>query len=144
MLADAPLAFIERLDEAAARPHEFFRSALAKHVTGDEMAQYVAETDGRLVAQAGGHALGQPDGVCLLYAVYVSPPWRGTGLLKDLVDAVAAWSRSVGRPVLELEVVTSNYRAIRAYQRLGFVDTGRRARHPTVPVLSELTMTRPA
>jgi ribosomal protein S18 acetylase RimI-like enzyme len=46
--------------------------------------------------------------------------------------------------VLELEVVTSNLRAIRAYQRLGFVDTGRRARHPTVPVLTELTMTRPA
>jgi GNAT superfamily N-acetyltransferase len=143
MLADAPLAFIERLDEAAARPHEQFRARLADRAGGDEAAQFVAEVDGRLVAQAGGYGVGK-SGTSLLYAVYVSPPWRRTGLLEQLVEAVAGWSRAAGRPVLELEVVTSNLRAIRAYQRLGFVDTGRRAGHPTVPVLTELTMTRPA
>ena len=41
-------------------------------------------------------------------------------------------------------MVTGNRRAITAYQRLGFVDTGRRAPHPTIPVLTELVMTRPA
>jgi ribosomal protein S18 acetylase RimI-like enzyme len=144
MLADAPLAFIERLDEAAARPHEQFRARLAERATSNEAAQFVAEADGRLVAQAGGYALGPGRDTSLLYAVYISPPWRGTGLLGRLVEAVAGWSRAAGRPVLELEVVTSNQRAIRAYQRLGFVDTGRRAKHPTVPVLTELIMARSA
>lgn len=144
MLADAPLAFIERLDEAAARPHEQFRTRLAERARGGDAAQFVAEVDGVFVAQAGGYALGQAAGTTLLYAVYVSPQWRGTGLLERLVEAVAAWSRAVGRSVLELEVLTSNSRAIRAYQRLGFTDTGRRARHPTVPVLTELIMARPA
>jgi ribosomal protein S18 acetylase RimI-like enzyme len=143
MLADAPLAFIERLDEAAARPHEQFRARLAERAGGQDTAHFVAEVDGRLVAQAGGYAVGKA-GTSLLYAVYVSPPWRRTGLLERLVEAVAAWSRAAGRPALELEVVTSNLRAIRAYQRLGFVDTGRRARHPTVPVLTELIMARSA
>jgi predicted GNAT family acetyltransferase len=143
MLADAPLAFIERLDEAAARPHEHFKARLAERAVRTDTALFVAEAGDRLVAQAGGHAVDKP-GTGLLYAVYISPPWRRTGLLERLVDAVGAWSRAAGRPVLELEVVTSNLRAIRAYQRLGFVDTGRRTRHPTVPALTELVMVRPA
>ncbi len=144
MLADAPLAFIERLDEAAARPHEQFRARLAERAKGNDASQFVADVDGRLVAQAGGYAVGHSGAVSLLYAVYVSPSWRRTGLLERLVDAVAAWSRAAGRPVLELEVLTSNLRAIRAYRRLGFADTGRRAQHPTVPVLQELIMSRSA
>jgi ribosomal protein S18 acetylase RimI-like enzyme len=143
MLADAPLAFIERLDEAAARPHEYFRARLAERAARDDTVLFVAEVDGRLVAQAGGQAVHRAT-TGLLYAVYVSPQWRRTGLLERLVDAVAGWSRAARRPVLELEVVTSNQRAIRAYQRLGFVDTGRRTRHPTVPALTELVMSRRA
>lgn len=73
MLADAPLAFIERLDEAVTRPLDHFRTYLTQRATGDGVAQFVAEADGRLVAQAGGYAVGQA-GVCLLYTVYVSPP----------------------------------------------------------------------
>jgi len=57
---------------------------------------------------------------------------------------VAAWSRAVGRPELMLEVVTGNDRAVRAYERLGFVDTGERVPHPTIPVLTEQRMRRPA
>src|SRR5262245_27480571 len=144
MLADAPLAFIERLDEAAARPHEHFRARLAERAMGNDAAQFVAEADGALVAQAGGYAVGQAPGISLLYAVYISPPWRGSGLLERLVDEVAAWSRDAGRPRSEREMVTPNHRATRAYQRLGFVDTCRRARHPTVPALTELVMARPA
>ena len=43
MLADAPLAFIERLDEAVAQPHERFRARLAQRAVGNDNAQFVAE-----------------------------------------------------------------------------------------------------
>jgi predicted GNAT family acetyltransferase len=144
MLADAPLAFIETIDEAAARPHEQFRARLADKVQGTGSAQFIAEVDGRVIAQAGGYAPPGIRGVTLIFAVYVSPDWRGTGLLGQLVDTLAQWSRAAGRPLLELEVVASNHRAIRAYQRLGFADTGLRTRHPRIPVLIELKMARPA
>jgi GNAT superfamily N-acetyltransferase len=144
MLADAPLAFIERLDEAAARPHAQFRQRLAERVRDPNAVQLVAEVDGRIVAQAG--ALAQPGtpAVSLIFAVFVSQPWRRTGLLPRLLDAIGDWSRQLGRPVLELEVVTSNLRAIKAYGRAGFVDTGIRSRHPTIPVLTEMVMSRAA
>jgi GNAT superfamily N-acetyltransferase len=144
MLADAPLAFIERLDEAAARPHAQFRARLAERVGDPAAVQLVADADGQIVAQAG--ALAQPGNpvTSLIFAVFISPPWRGTGLLARLLDAVGDWSRGIGRPTLELEVVTSNQRAIKAYGRAGFVDTGVRSRHPTIPVLTEMVMSRAA
>ena len=69
----------------------------------------------------------------MIYAVYVTPTWRGSGLLGELIDGVAAWSRACGRPELLLEVVVGNDRAYRAYQRLGFKDTGVRVPHPPSP-----------
>jgi RimJ/RimL family protein N-acetyltransferase len=144
MLADAPLAFIERLDEAAAKPHQAFRAMIAERAEGDAAAIFVAAADGRLVGQAGGWRPPGSSGLSMLFAVYLTPAWRGAGLLGRLVDAVAGWSAAAGRPVLELEVASHNRRAIRAYQRLGFTDTGQRIRHPRIPELTEWRMIRPA
>jgi ribosomal protein S18 acetylase RimI-like enzyme len=74
----------------------------------------------------------------------VTPGRRGTGVLEELVETVARWSRSVGRDQLMLEVVVGNDRAVRAYQRLGFTDTGIRVPHPVHPTLTELQMRRSA
>ncbi|PZF90289.1 GNAT family N-acetyltransferase [Micromonospora endophytica] len=124
MLADAPLAFLETLAEAAARPHTEYAARIAKVSTGTAQAQFVADPGGRLVGHIGGMAHPTEPRVTLLYAVYVTPAWRGSGLLAELVAATAAWSRECRRDELMLEVVVGNDRAYRAYQRLGFTDTG--------------------
>ncbi|MGV9216064.1 GNAT family N-acetyltransferase [Micromonospora sp. RB23] len=144
MLADAPLAFLETLADAAARPHNEFAARVAYTSTGPHNAQFVADPGGRLVGHAGGTVAPNEPGLTVIYAVYVTPAWRGSGLLGELIDAVAAWSRSCGRPELLLEVVVGNDRAYRAYQRLGFKDTGVRVPHPTIPALTELQMRRTA
>jgi predicted GNAT family acetyltransferase len=144
MLADAPLAFLETIADAAARPHGEFAARVARNASGDDCAQFVADTGGRLVAHAGGIASPDDAKVTVVFAVYVTPAYRGTGVLAELVDGVAEWSRAAGRPELLLEVVVGNDRALRAYERLGFVDTGVRLPHPTIPVLTELQMRRHA
>jgi RimJ/RimL family protein N-acetyltransferase len=144
MLADTPLAFIERIDEAAARPHEAFREAVVQRAEGDAAAIFVAAADGRLVGQAGGWTPPGSTGVTVVFAVYLTPAWRGAGLLGRLVEAVAEWSVAAGRGVLVLEVLSTNHRAIHAYERLGFRDSGQRMRHPRIPTLTELRMRRPA
>lgn len=144
MLADSPLAFLETLADAAARPHAQFVARVAGNASGPYSAQFVADAGRRLVGHAGGIAATDEPGVTVIFAVYVTPTHRGTGLLARLIDAVAAWSRASGRPELLLEVVVGNDRAIRAYQRLGFQDTGIRVPHPTLPALTELQMRRPA
>ncbi|MEU0549531.1 GNAT family N-acetyltransferase [Micromonospora sp. NPDC005979] len=144
MLADAPLAFLETLADAAARPHDEFAARVAFTSIGPHNAQFVADPGGRLVGHAGGTVAPNEPGLTVIYAVYVTPAWRGSGLLGELIDGVAAWSRDCGRPELLLEVVVGNDRAYRAYQRLGFKDTGVRVPHPTIPALTELQMRRTA
>ncbi|OLB67410.1 MAG: GNAT family N-acetyltransferase [Actinobacteria bacterium 13_2_20CM_2_72_6] len=143
MLVDSPLAFLERIDEAAAKPHAQYQARIALVATDPDSAQFIAEEDGRIIGHAGGWAPSGTGGITLIFAVYVTPARRGTGVLKQLVDVVAEWSRAMGRPRLELEVIVGNDRAVRAYQRIGFSDTGKRAPHPTIPVLTEMVMTRP-
>jgi GNAT superfamily N-acetyltransferase len=144
MLADSPLAFLETLADAAARPHTEYRARIASMAVGYERAQFIAERDGRLVGHAGGLSWPEDATTTVIFAVYVTPACRGTGVLEELVDGVAAWSRAAGRPRLLLEVVTGNERAARAYRRLGFVDSGERVAHPTIPVMTERRLYRPA
>ncbi len=144
MLADSPLAFLETVAQAAARPHEDYRRRIVQASAGRALAQFVADPGGRLIGHAGGTVMPEEPGVTIVFAVYITPAHRGTGVLADLVEAVAAWSREVGRPELMLEVVVGNDRAVRAYERLGFTDTGVRVPHPVVPALTELQMRRAA
>jgi GNAT superfamily N-acetyltransferase len=144
MLADSPLAFITTLADAAAAPHAEYVGRCARAACGSEQALYLAEADGRLVGQAGAYAHPLDITRSVLFAVYISPSHRGLGTLAALVDAAAGWSRACGRPTLELEVVTTNERARRAYQKLGFEDFGAVVPHPTIPVLTEQRMARPA
>lgn len=144
MLADTPLAFLETVAEAAELPHREFAERVARASFGHFCAQFVAEVDGRFVGHAGGIMSPEDPKVTIVFAVYITPTLRGTGLLRPLVEAVAEWSRGAGRPELMLEVVVGNDRARKAYERLGFVDTGVRVPHPVIPVLRELQMRRPA
>jgi GNAT superfamily N-acetyltransferase len=144
MLADSPLAFLETLAQAAARPHDDYRRRIAQAAAGRSLAQFVADPGGPLIGHAGGTVLPEDPAATVVFAVYVTPARRGTGVLADLVEAVADWSRDCGRDELMLEVVVGNDRAVRAYERLGFADTGVRVRHPVIPALTELQMRRRA
>ncbi|RZU50532.1 ribosomal protein S18 acetylase RimI-like enzyme [Krasilnikovia cinnamomea] len=145
MLADSPLAFLETVAQAAARPHADYRRRIADAASGDHLAQFVADPGrGPLIGHAGGTMLPDEPGATVVFAVYITPAHRGTGVLDELVEAVAEWSRAAGRPELMLEVVVGNDRAVRAYERLGFADTGIRVPHPVIPALTELQMRRRA
>jgi predicted GNAT family acetyltransferase len=144
MLADSPLAFLETLAQAAARPHADYAARIAANAEGDRVAQFIAVADGRAIAHAGGTVIAEEPDVTVIFAVYVTPAWRGQGLIAALTEAVAAWSRGAGRPELMLEVVVGNDRAVRAYERVGFVDTGVRLPHPTTAAMTELQMRRRA
>ena len=144
MLADTPLAYITTLAEAAERPHADFVGFIERSAAGTQNAMFVADASGVLVGQAFGAIHPTEPDRTMVYAVYVTPDYRGQGILEGLVESVAAWSREVGRATLELEVVTTNTRALRAYQRLGFACSGEPVPHPTIPVMSEHVLIRRA
>jgi RimJ/RimL family protein N-acetyltransferase len=142
MLADSPLAFLETLATAAARPHEAYRARIAQATRGSRLAQFIADPRGPLVGHAGGTVMPDDPATTVVFAVYLTPAYRGGKVLAELIDAVAQWSRECGRDELMLEVVTGNDRAVRAYEKLGFEEVGDPVPHPIIPVLTELRMRR--
>ena len=144
MLADAPLAFVTTLAEVAEHKHDEYVGRCIRAAAGSQYAQYVAQVGRRLVGQVGAYADPINPDTTMLVSIYINPAHRGNGTLGALVNAVAAWSRDCGRPRLELEVVTTNGRAVRAYQKLGFLRFGETMPHPTIPTMREQRMGRPA
>jgi GNAT superfamily N-acetyltransferase len=132
-LRDTPLGFVQTLEHALAQDAAAWRQRMA-----DVPCNVLAEAGGRAVAMASGFLVEQQP---FLGAVYVTPAWRGRGLLAALVDAVAQWARPLA-PELLLEVHEDNARARRAYQGLGFVETGRAHPYPLEPGGLELVMAR--
>src|SRR4051794_25965178 len=97
MLADSPLAFLETVAQAAARSHASYRRRITQAATGDQLAQFVADPGARLIGHAGGTVLPEEPGATVVFAVYVTPAYRGGKVLAELIDAVADWSRAAGR-----------------------------------------------
>src|SRR5690242_7306211 len=70
MLADSPLAFLETLAQAAARPHADFRRRVVQASAGGQLAQFVADPGaaGRLLGHAGGTVLPEEPTATVVFA----------------------------------------------------------------------------
>lgn len=120
-LQNSPEAFGSTYAREASFDEQVWRDRLAARST------YTAWDGGICI----GTATGIPDqngddGGRELVGMFVVPEWRGRGVAGGLIDAVIDWARHDGGRRLGLWVVTDNDRARGAYQRFGFVESGRR------------------
>ena len=143
-LEDTPLGFLETLADARAKPDADWQARAARGAQdGDafrESFQVMAWDGAQPVANC---LCFLRDGAAWLGAVYVTPAYRGLGLLDTLSERCAEWARERGMSVLRLEVHEDNAPAQAAYERLGFRDTGERAPYPLPPGGQELVLERP-
>lgn len=77
----------------------------------------------------------------LLVSMWVAPDHRGTGLAGRLIEHVVEWARADGATALCLDITADNDAARRAYERAGFVATGRRLPMPRDPAILQVRMT---
>ena len=61
-----------------------------------------------------------------LYAMWVDPGSRRTGVGRRLVEAVLGWAEAEGATEIELGATAINRDAVAFYERLGFADSGER------------------
>ena len=89
---------------------------------------WVAENESELAGFAVATSLTLPDAPseCELELVLVPQESRRRGIGSALVRTILAWAHESGATELWLEVRHSNERAIRLYQRCGFIIEGRR------------------
>ena len=121
-LADAPDAFGSSVAREIDRPAERWLD----WITDADRVLIVAERAGTLIGMASGGLARAEERIAGLYGMWVEPDARGTGVAPAIVEAVADWARENRYAVLGLGVTTTNRRAIRLYERLGFEDTGER------------------
>jgi ribosomal-protein-alanine N-acetyltransferase len=77
---------------------------------------------------------------CELEFVLVAPQARRQGIGRTLIHAVFAWASDIGAHEIRLEVRASNARALRLYERCGFVVTGGRPGYYVDPLEDAVLM----
>jgi ribosomal protein S18 acetylase RimI-like enzyme len=140
MLADTPIAYLESLQNARARSAGSWMTLVAERTASSTSAQWVLDTGERFAGTMS--CVLDETGRVHVVAVYLSPAYRGHGLLDRMLDAVVQWARERAVTTLVLEVARENDRAVAAYRRLGFAPTGHTHRHPLYPEITEVEMTR--
>ncbi|GAA1377393.1 GNAT family N-acetyltransferase [Streptomyces beijiangensis] len=134
----ASIAFLETVEQAAAKPDEFWQERAAGAAWGVAARQFIAEAaDGEwggtvtvLVEKPGvkgffGEEIPVTQGH--LVGVFVRKEFRGSGLTERLFQAALEWVWELEEPRLErarLFVHSANERAAGFYRKFGFVESG--------------------
>jgi len=124
-LRDAPEAFGQTYENAAAEPELEWRSAARAASAGDRRVWFIARADAGLArrepAEVGMvQARRRPPDDCLVFSMWVSPEARRAGVGRALIEAAAEWARSWGGRRIVLWVTAANAGATRFYERIGF------------------------
>ena len=90
----------------------------------DDSVYFGAEQDGRLVSIAGTHVISAVSAIAVVGNVYTHPAYRGQHLAQITTSAVTERLLRSCREVV-LSVDPTNKAAVRAYERLGYVEVAR-------------------
>jgi ribosomal protein S18 acetylase RimI-like enzyme len=126
MLRDDADFFATRYEDMVREPDATWREWVAEASAGDQKTLFVAEEDGRWLGVVGAFARVNPLEVQLI-SMWVDPQARGRGVARDLIRAVARWTRERGSARVVLFVQEANQPAQQLYERAGFRPTGDRA-----------------
>lgn len=124
-LRDAPEAFGQTYEHAAAEPELEWRSAARAASAGDRRAWFIARSQVNGASGQPGElgmvqARRRPPDDCLVFSMWVAPEARRAGVGRALIDAAADWARSWGARRIVLWVTGVNESALRFYERVGF------------------------
>ena len=118
-LEDAPEAFGQRYDEAAAMSDEEWQTITRSSATGNRRIWILARDEsGRPIGVVQGRR--RPPSDCLLFSMWVDPVARRLGVGRALVDAIQDWAEAWGAQRVVLWVLATNEPAGRFYERIGF------------------------
>ncbi len=120
-LKDAPDAFVSTYESALLRSEESWNEQADGTGEGGERATFIAFDDAKPVGMAALYRNGNDSRSGELLQMWVSPDSRGNGIAADLLDAIFDWAASNEFAEVRAEVIRMNRRAIRFYEKHGFL-----------------------
>ena len=123
-LLDSPDAFGSTFGEESSQVEHSWRDWAAGRWRGGDAAVFAVRGADAAVGTATGAEYEAEPGVAHVYAMWVAPDARGTGVGRALLEAVADWARDRGCERLVLQVTETNETARRFYAACGFAETG--------------------
>ena len=121
-MSDAHVAQVAQLEKLCFSA-PWSENAVASELTNPLSLWLVAEDTGTVAGYVGSQTvMGEAD----MMNVAVHPDYRRQGIAEALIRSLIAQLAEKGAYCLTLEVRTSNEAAIALYQKLGFVQVGRR------------------
>ena len=135
-VTDTPIAFLESRAQALVVDEEGWRARVRRNVAVDSTQVVAVDPDGRWIGSmvcfvsegSPGYVVAPRPGPrrANLVGVFVDPDWRGdAGVVDALLAEITRWV-AVDKELRELflHVSEQNPRAIRSYEKRGFVATG--------------------
>ena len=126
-LRESPEAFLSRYEDAAARSDQSWADQADSSATGSDRATFVTFED-QPVGLAALYRDGNDPDAGELMQMWISPDVRGGPVAADLLLEVFQWAASNRFAFVKAEVMRSNARALRFYEKFGFSLS---AEHPT-------------
>jgi GNAT superfamily N-acetyltransferase len=151
-VTDTPIAFLETREHALAANEADWRQRARRNVSADSTQVVAVDPEGRwigsmicFVSEGSPLYVASPrpgPRRANLVGVFVDPEWRGdAGVTDALLGAISRWtSDEKGLGELYLHVNEANLRAVRSYEKRGFVPTGEVDAIPEQPGDREIEM----
>lgn len=141
-LKEAPYAFATSFQKAAARSAQHWDDFARNSSAGEAQVTFVAAEHDRWLAMASAFVSSDEPCIGHLVQVWVDPSCRRLGLGRQLVEAVADWTRERGLTQLKTSVTEGNERAEALYEAAGFLLTCERRPLASDSSLTEVVLTR--
>ena len=117
-------AEISRTEKVSREEEIDFLSKVLSRLEKDETFYLVVEVDGRVVAVSEiGRRSGYEKHVGVI-GIAIKSDFRDLGIGTEMMKTLVEQAQKMGLKVLTLTVFASNKRAIRVYEKVGFVQTG--------------------
>jgi ribosomal protein S18 acetylase RimI-like enzyme len=136
-LGDSPGAFLANYEVEARYGEREWRE-----LASGRLQWFVASGRGGVIGLVAARRPSGDTGEWYVESMWVAPGRRRTGVARRLLQALDDALRMEGVRTMFLWVLSDNDAARRAYQRLGFVSTGRRQPLQTMPGRTEEQMCR--
>jgi len=119
-LKDAPYAFPSTYESAIERSAESWQEQADHTAFGTDRATFIAFSDKAPIGMAALYRREDRAGSGELLQVWISPKYRGTPVIWNLMDTVFKWAAENNFREIIAGVTKANTRALKFYSRYGF------------------------